>query len=373
MLLPLLHTLSPLAVARRAAINWLLRDEFTTNDAAPVATPRTCEPGPGTLIFTQTDGQFGISGTALSFPTQSTSAWGDQGFLSNETYSRIAGRALLTSLNFSTFSFSAVGFFDDLSSTVNGDQFQFTASVVRVNDQGEVQVIGSALSTSTDYKLAIVLRSNGAAHFIKGGAFSDWTLLWIGSNRSSANEKIRFTNFSAVGTFDHLRLRDLPAPFDSDEGIATLNVASPSSGSSYSGDASGVIDLTVTSPASLTGTKAELRYRVQDANNYWVAYFDSAGAFKLDSVSGGVATNRISVASVISTSQTRTIRVICDGSNHDCYTLSGSTWTKRGSTVNVSHLNTQTAISPVLTGAYSMSNLRSYPRTAAAYAELDNS
>ena len=42
---------------------WLLYDEFTTADAAPITSPRTCEPGPGVLTKTlDTDGNASIGG-----------------------------------------------------------------------------------------------------------------------------------------------------------------------------------------------------------------------------------------------------------------------------------------------------------------------
>jgi len=45
---------------------WLLYDEFTTDDAAPVTSPRTCEPGPGTLTAFQPSDQLGIVGSKLT-------------------------------------------------------------------------------------------------------------------------------------------------------------------------------------------------------------------------------------------------------------------------------------------------------------------
>lgn len=60
---------------------YLLRDEYTTAEGAPLASPRTCEPGPGTLVLDQTDGQFSINATDdFVWPVQGTPAWGDQEF-----------------------------------------------------------------------------------------------------------------------------------------------------------------------------------------------------------------------------------------------------------------------------------------------------
>lgn len=48
--------------APQSSVIYLLNDQFTTDAAAPLASPRTCEPGPGTLTLVQNDGQFSISG-----------------------------------------------------------------------------------------------------------------------------------------------------------------------------------------------------------------------------------------------------------------------------------------------------------------------
>ncbi len=47
-------------------LTWLLYDEFTTADAAPITSPRTCEPGPGTLTAFQPSDQLGIVGSKLT-------------------------------------------------------------------------------------------------------------------------------------------------------------------------------------------------------------------------------------------------------------------------------------------------------------------
>ena len=49
-----IRRIDALEFARKGGVEFLLRDEFTTPDAAPITSPRTCEPGPGTLTFVDT-------------------------------------------------------------------------------------------------------------------------------------------------------------------------------------------------------------------------------------------------------------------------------------------------------------------------------
>lgn len=364
---------------RRQSITYLLRDEFSTDASAPLTSPRTCEPGPGTLTLAQNDGQLSIASAKLSFPGQTTPATGDQGFYGEKAgggaFSRQAGRALLTAINLTGVSgspYSALGWTRTASVSANNfDAEYYVASgnlSVGISNGANPGVV-AALSATTDYQLAVVLRGTGAYYFIKGGAFAAWTLLWVATTTVTANLYPCFDNYNGVGTLDYVRVYDLSAPFTTDFGIATLNQSSPVSGSSYTTDADGLYHLTITAPGTLAD-QTELRYRVQDASNYWTAYLDSSGALKVDSVSGGVATNRLSVAGVITTSATVTLCVITSGSKHNIYTLSGSTWTKRGSELNISHLDTQTTLQPQIGSGWSASNLRAWSRTAATYAAL---
>jgi hypothetical protein len=43
------------------------KDLFTTDDPAPIAAPRICEPGPGTMAIVDTGSKLGIVGSKLKF------------------------------------------------------------------------------------------------------------------------------------------------------------------------------------------------------------------------------------------------------------------------------------------------------------------
>lgn len=364
----------------RASITYLFRDEFTTDAAAPLATPRTAEPGPGTLTLVQTDGQFSISGGELVFPAQTTSAWGDQGFY-GDALTSAAGRALFSEVTLTTVKaiyLCSLGGTANVSNASDGPGIYMNSGSVlslRVITSPEI-VAPVNLSVATKYKLAVVLQSAGALYFVQGGAFTSWTLVFLHAVATAATLYPRIANYSAAGSVNRFAVRDLPAPFTTDHGIATLDVAGPADQTEYTGDADGIIDLTVTAPGVLDGsatTRCGFYYRADaDLSPAWHCYVDGLGAFNVDSIdAAGTRTNRITAASVIAGGATVTLRVICAGSLHDAYSLNSTTWTKRGSQVNVSLNDTGTTIEPSIPAGWSAANLRSYPRTSAAYAELD--
>lgn len=360
-----------------ASIKYSLRAEFPTPQAAPM--PTSYSEGIGRLNFSQNDGQLSISGHKLVLPGQTTPSTGDQGFYGEATgggaFARLIGRTLLTQVNLSNASsaiYSGPGWARSPSASSNSydAMYYITSGAINVgvSNTASPGYVG-AVANSIDYQLAISLRSVGAYYFIKGGAFTDWTLLWVSTTQNTANLYPSYDNYNGIGTIEYFRVRDLLLPFDTDLGFVTLSQPSPVSGTTYVADADGIYHLTITAPGTLANT-TELRYRVQDANNYWTAFLNSAGDLKVDSVTGGISTNRLSVAGVIGAGATVTLCVITSGSKHNVYTLSAGTWTKRGSEINISYLDTLTAIRPQVGSGWSVSNLRAWPRVAAAYSKL---
>lgn len=363
---------------KRQSVTYLLRDEFTTAASAPLTSPRTTEPGPGSLIITDTSNELSIASAKLTQSGAPATGFTDPRIVSSASFARANGRALLTKIN--NNSAIMVGWntanTGDVASLRHAMFFgASTANAYSASGGTSVQV--AAITSATDYQLALVLESTGANVFIKGGTeYPNWTLLFVFSTYTDT-PLYPGIGYSGSGTryVDYLRVADLTGAFATALGIATLNQSSPASGSNHTASADGLHQMTITAPNPLLGTTAigtELRYRVQDANNYWTAYFREDGAFRVDSVSAGVATNRVSVAGAVTNGATRTICVVTSGSKHNFYTLSGSNWTKQGSEINVSHLDTQTTLQPQIGTNWSASNLRSWARTSAIYNQLNN-
>jgi hypothetical protein len=364
---------SPRDGIRGASVTYLLRDEFITAASAPLTSPRTAEPGPGTLTLVQTDGQMSISSDLLQIPVQTTPATGDLGYYS-AAQSRALGNAAIFKLTLpSTGQFvigwassAAVGWINSNSAMA----VWLSAAAMTVGETNVLVAVPPTLAASTEYTFAFVVRATGGYLLVKGGALTNWTLIWTFNNNATATMYAMLSAFSHTAfSQEYLRITTLAGIFASEYGPASVNVASPSSLAEYTATADQIVELTITAPGVLAN-EAGIRYRITDANNYWRAYFNSSGAFRVDSVSAGVATNRINVAGVIAGAGTVTIRVVCEGSLHDAYTQASATWTKRGAQLNVSHQNSSLPIAADIGAGWSVANLRSYPRSG-IYSALD--
>lgn len=77
------------------AVNYLLHDEFTNTEGAPIASPHICLPGPGNLTVVQNDGQFSTASGRLLVPGQTSPAYGDQNVYDAVGRARTPGLSML--------------------------------------------------------------------------------------------------------------------------------------------------------------------------------------------------------------------------------------------------------------------------------------
>lgn len=352
-------------------ITFLLRDDFMVNVAAPLASPRTAEPGPGTLTLVQVDGEYSISSGNLAFPAHASAAWSEQGMYEAGGRSRAAGRTLLTSFNVAVDGDIIAANFSTVASTAfnaagNGN-FWGSGRILYWLDTNFYNS-GLSLSLATAYKFAVILRTSGAFHFVKGGAFASWTLFMVSSQCTTATHYPQFNTQSGSGTLDFVRVLDLPAPFASDYGLATQRLSgAQSAGVTFTHEANCVIEFVFTTLAS-SGNML-VNFRVQDASNYWQLWWAQfGGALTLTEVVGGVRTDRASASPSLANGHRAVI--VADGSTIRVYTNNVLRFTYSSAS------NFATATAGELNGlgvGGAVSDIISWPRTlsGAAAALLD--
>ena len=258
-------------------IVFLLRDDFTTDDSAPLTSPRTAEPGPGTLTAVEVDGTLAISGAALDFTAQSSPTNGDLGFYGTGGFALSGGLAFIVSINFSTISHAGFGFVnsaDVIYSAAGGNRWALspgTGTLGILNEEESSLTLTDTISTSTQYEFAVILRSNGVFYLIKGGAFTEWTLLYVTNDAPEATVYPMFGNSASVGSLEYFYLAQLPAPWDTDNGIATMYNASPDSGLAITHEADCILEMVI------AGTSRGIGFRHQDADNRWLAWVNGSG------------------------------------------------------------------------------------------------
>lgn len=359
---------------RKYTSAYLFEDEFTTSKSAPFSgASLPTNPGPGTWKGTDSASNASVSAGEYTYAASVNA--GDPLIASNQTYARINGRTVtLRGVSMVGSARGNGGWYSDQLGT--GADCVETNTTAQVRDNGVSANSVVPTASGTTYDIWVMLRSTGAFFFLRTGGGSI-TLDWIGLFDTHTGLTVGFANVGAAAgqrLVDAVRVADMGlAVFATDFGICSVNVASPTNLAALTATADQIIDLTLTAPGTLA-TEGGFYYRDNGGTqqNCWHAYFNSAGAVRLDSIVAGVATNRISVAGAITNGATRTLRVRCNGSLHDLFTLNGTAWTKQGSQVNVSNQNTIATMDADIGAGWTASNFYGYPLTSTNYATLDS-
>ena len=192
--------------------SYTLNDQFTTDRSAGAVNGTSAEPTGGTRTVVDTNSKLSISSSQLSFATGGVGQ-GDPR-LSYSIITRGAGKTLLGSFIAPTERIE-IGWDNTLGGSVlEGIVNVSTDLYARVNGTGIV--IGGVVPGTT-YQIASVMRSTGTYHFIKGGAFTNWSLIYISGNSSENMYPVVSTGVGTTNIFtaDNIRIPTatwLPTP-----------------------------------------------------------------------------------------------------------------------------------------------------------------
>jgi len=167
------------------------------------------DPTGGTRYAYDNSGKLSAPSGAAFFNGGATSpGWGNPA-LYYPAITRAAGKLLSYKLNFSAFggNGSMFGFETDYQPHFGSNAWTiYGGGGFMLWENGGYGPTLTNLSTSTDYQIAHVLRGTGVYHFIRGGTFTDWTLLWISKNQSNATLYPGFSNERNTFTLDNVRI-----------------------------------------------------------------------------------------------------------------------------------------------------------------------
>lgn len=306
---------------------YTLYDQLTTARSAGAVHGTASEPVGGTRTVVDTESKLTIASGELTFAGgKTTPGWGDPG-LWYPAVTRALGRVVLGQVsNVATNVYCMAGWATGQSGLPGAHAFYQSGGNFRVYDNNQIDMAIGVYSAATTYKFAIVLRATGAFYFVKGGAFTNWTLIWISSLNSTATLFPGIINNTASFTADNPRVPKrlyIPVPLQSDGmsaattnglgnaenngpvgnayssvgtfgvsgGVRSCSALSGGLGFSYLACPSSNVLLSAvcTRSAGVTGLVA----RYADSSNYLIAYLDGTNA-KLDKVVAGVTTNLIS-------------------------------------------------------------------------------
>jgi hypothetical protein len=202
---------------------YLLRDDFTDTRAAGSVNGTLAVPGPGgARIVTDTETKISQSGGNTVFAGgKAAPAWGDPGRWWAGIV-RAAGRLLITKVNTSTIGANGMMIGFDINQAGGlGDVHTLwitPGGVLSSYNSAALTVIG-AIATNNPYTMAILLRSTGCFYIIKGGTFTNFTLLYIAPTASHATIYPALSNNDNVAMVDFIRVPVtlwLPTPLASD-------------------------------------------------------------------------------------------------------------------------------------------------------------
>lgn len=273
------------------------REEFTTPEAAPLTTPRTAVPGPGTLVFV-------FSGVTATAPEITGGAYKRYRPTAGQSYT---GLGCYTSTSFTRT--PGLMFYAKQTTTVMSSlvalgvhtsaalvQFPADGSILWSNTSALTLstyglTVGTSLSNSTAYQNAIITRSVGAHYLMQGGSqYAAWTRLYVSAVGSSATLYATFPNFDSATTLDtvDVRLKASNSKWLTDYGGAIYYDATPTANDTFTGVADSLIYITWTVTAA--ETLSIYFRRTDDSNCYRLDCAQAGGTIKLYRVDAGVDT-----------------------------------------------------------------------------------
>lgn len=312
----------PLTGALTAATT-LLYDRFDTNAAAPLGSPRTAEPGPGSWTVTDASSIISIASNRL---TVSGTPGAVSGLAAAASVTRTAGRALFLTLP--TFTFNAnprLGW--HTSGTISaGPQYGLDGggggSNWRVKTGTSATVNQPVAVGTAPYEWCIVMRGTGAYALYRatGGGGGAWTLAYVWRTSSAALFANLAANTSVASTFtaDDVYILDLGdtsgANFNSDD----YALASSRSATSTGGEqktmaaADSIVEHTITA----SGTQSLwVRWNEATGNGYRLDLVaGTPGSYQLVRVDGGVDSAALASGTPTISGSFRVV-VSCRGNN----------------------------------------------------------
>lgn len=184
------------------------RDLFTTADAAPLTTPRTCEPGPGTLTAVELDGTLAISGGKLAFTAPTSPAYTDLGVYGG-AITREVGTCFGVSVTpAATTTYGPLAGFGAAAASnafQAGVFFAVSSQISMIVASGDSGVIG-LYAAATTYELLISLRATGCFVVLSGGAYGTGTLMYVSNTNNTATVYPKVNDYDANFSVDNLRV-----------------------------------------------------------------------------------------------------------------------------------------------------------------------
>jgi len=354
-----------------SGLTWLLRDEFSDTRAAGTVNGTPATPGPGTRVVNDTGSVLSVTGGNLS---HGHTVAGDPRLHYTPIVTRVPGRVLLIDwMDVTSKTYTTRGF----DPAAAGAPIIADSVAIFTHAGTGLRIYPDAMYTAnfvadTTYTFAFVLRATGAYYFLKGGTYTNWSLLWVSSLLNTAGLYAVITTSSGATVIrrtSYIRIPDalwIPTPLCADTytrgngAIGVSEVAGPDgqavvsrtytaqvgtwqiSGNTAVATVLGIVTLpalhadmvlraTLTTPGAGV-TPGGIVIRWLDANNYWYVRVTPGTAgndFELVEINAGVPTVRGAADKDPAAATAYIITVITYGQTINVYwALAGATSTR---------------------------------------------
>lgn len=435
--LPIRAWVSSAVFAKEAVVSYLLRATWDSAGDQGYADAQVLD----TVGEGVEDGSFTVKNTGATIECVSNELkttggadnyWGDLGIVS-QSITRTFGYTLFGTLNVNGFAIAGLSWGDSstLSENLNVDEYAVELypagpkTAIRTDTGwGDNTIIDVAIVADTDFQYALVLGgydSNavpwrtgetaadykyGCAVYIKGGTYTNWTLLWRVQLGNDTPLYVQHQNWERTGRY--LFVDDIKVPDQSLEAVlqptalstftdsngTSLDAITPEvggtwteeqgnwdiqsnyanvsthdgSGSSYS---KGHISTTLSDfmidciVRGTTGRIGSIGFRFTDDTHWWMCTFGNpAGNQVVLYEQNNGWTSRASTAVTVNLNTDYDLRVIADGQNIDCFVDGGYKITYGSAALN--ETETTHGIAGNSTNCRAK-NFAVYPRTSATY------
>lgn len=174
------------------ADNAILYDDFLTAEAAPLTTPRDCEPGPGTLTIIDTGNNADIVGGEQVW--SGLAGVGDPAYYGAVTQAtRVPGLSIFINVKSSGNSRSYFGLNTVYTNSPTNTSFYEADTTISSRDS-DIVALGSLLTSGAYHSRLIVMRSAGSFFILNG------RLLWVGNNSTTNDDVAIFAASSAISS-----------------------------------------------------------------------------------------------------------------------------------------------------------------------------
>ena len=270
---------------------YILRDNFPVDDPAPIASPRTCEPGPGTLTSS-----FGATWEIVSSYLRSIHTTQEQAF-TTPTYALSSGQAAyIKSIGLKAGATTRSWIVYWYATGAYGFRIDDTMAYVYIG--GTLQAICPLIAAANAISVLCMRMASGQfLLFMTGDRFASWTLVAVSRvldaaanraiffNNTAANKDIQMDEFSAVQFTNALA---------ADYGICTSYSVAALANATATHTANGHIEATRTLGA---GEVYDLSFRRTDDDNRWILRAnETANTIAIIERNAGTETSRGSVA-----------------------------------------------------------------------------